>query len=147
MQTSLGTRHLKMGMWMLNMQFNADKGLLWSIKSPKINNIENPNSVFSKFTPTRVIRFIWIFGLVHHTNKIQNNPNCNSKRKRFNVYCCNAKVKLFTFLWRNWKILESIFVAFPSERRQIQRLFDLECFPISSSTIFIVFLSNTHKHS
>ena len=75
MQTSLGTRHLKMGMWMLNMQFNADKGLLWSIKSPKINNIENPNLVFSKFTPIRVIRIIRIFDLVHYTNKIQNNPN------------------------------------------------------------------------
>ena len=75
MQTSLGTRHLKMGMWMLNMQFNADKGLLWSIKSPKINNIENPKSVFSKFTPIRVIQIIRIFDLVHYTNKIQNNPN------------------------------------------------------------------------
>ena len=37
MQTSLGTRQLKMGMF--NMQFNADNGLAWSIKSPKINNI------------------------------------------------------------------------------------------------------------
>ena len=143
MQTSLGTRHLKMGMWMLNMQFNADKGLLWSIKSPKIKNIENPNSVFSKFTLELFGYLVWY--IIQIKYKIIR--MANSKRKRFNVYCCNAKVKLFTFLWRNWKILESIFVAFPSERRQIQRLFDLECFPISISTIYILFLSNTHKHS
>ena len=75
MQTSWGTRQQEAGMWTLDMQFNADKGLLWSIKSPKINNIENPNLVFSKFTPIRVIRIIRIFDLVHYTNKIQNNPN------------------------------------------------------------------------
>ena len=28
---------------MLNMQFDAAKGLVWSIKLPKINNIEHPN--------------------------------------------------------------------------------------------------------
>ena len=132
-----------MGMWMLNMQFNADKGLLWSIKSPKIKNIENPNSVFSKFTLELFGYLVWY--IIQIKYKIIR--MANSKRKRFNVYCCNAKVKLFTLFWRNWKILESIFVAFPSERRQIQRLFDLECFPISISTIYIVFLSNTHKHS
>ena len=43
MQTSHYTRQLEMGIWMLNMQFNADKGLVLSIKSPKINNIDNLN--------------------------------------------------------------------------------------------------------
>ena len=139
MQTSLGTRHLKMGMWMLNMQFNADKGLLWSIKSPKINNIENPNLCFPNLHP--LVSFELFGYLVWYIIQIKYKiiRMANSKRKRFYVYCCNAKVKLFTFCWRNWKILESIFVAFPSERRQIQRLFDLECFPISISTIYIVF--------
>ena len=36
MQTSRGTRQLEMGMWMLNMQLNADKGVVWSSKSLKI---------------------------------------------------------------------------------------------------------------
>ena len=134
-------------MWMLNMQFNADKGLLWIIKSPKINNIENPNLCFPNLHP--LVSFELFGYLVWYIIQIKYKiiRMANSKRKRFNVYCCNAKVKLFTLFWRNWKILESIFVAFPSERRQIQRLFDLECFPISISTIYIVFLSNTHKHS
>ena len=43
MQTILDTRQLKMGMCMLNMQFYADNGLMWSVKLPKINYIENPN--------------------------------------------------------------------------------------------------------
>ena len=133
-------------MWMLNMQFNADKGLLWSIKSPKINNIENPNLCFPNLHP--LVSFELFGYLVWYIIQIKYKiiRMANSKRKRFYVYCCNAKVKLFTLFWRNWKILESIFVAFPSERRQIQRLFDLECFPISISTIYKVFLSNTHKH-
>ena len=144
MQTSLGTRHLKMGMWMLNMQFNTDKGLLWSIKSItlkiRIRCFPNLHPIvsFELFG-----YFVWYIIQIKY-RKIR---MANSKRKRFYVYCCNAKVKLFTLFWRNWKILESIFVAFPSERRQIQRLFDLECFPISIFTIYILFLSNTHKHS
>ena len=39
MQTSQDPRQLKLGLWMLN----ADKGLVRSIKSSKINNIENQN--------------------------------------------------------------------------------------------------------
>ena len=54
---------------MLNMQFNADKGLVLSSKSPQINNSENPKiGCFPKFAPI-LIWFIRIFDLVHSNTK------------------------------------------------------------------------------
>ena len=54
---------------MLNMQFNADKGLVLSSKSPQINNSENPKiGCFPKFAPI-LIWIIRIFNLVHSNTK------------------------------------------------------------------------------
>ena len=71
MQTILGTRQLKMGLSMLNMQFKANNGFVWNIQSSKINNIENLNNrCFANLQP--FVSFnIHLLDSVHSNKKIR----------------------------------------------------------------------------
>ena len=68
----------EMGMWMLNMQSNEEKLPVWSIKSPKINNIEIPNiRCFPNLHPFVLFKLFGYSMLVHSNTKKIHMANYN----------------------------------------------------------------------